>query len=170
VHALRDSTSRADVAVIEVDDTGTGTLHLGGELIEHVVTAQPVQVVRVLLDYAATVSRDLTVVSRHTEGRLSVHQLRPDGNAVPLQDSPAESLLTEAQPPQCGPLVVRGRSREVHSATARAHSMVCGSRAVSRQWLVRHGLWLMLCAQILVLVGSLTFIVVALAPYLWPRP
>jgi hypothetical protein len=99
VHALRDSTSRADVAVIEVDDTGTGTLHLGGELIEHVVTAQPVQVVRVLLDYAATVSRDLTVVSRHTEGRLSVHQLRPDGNAVPLQDSPAESLLTEAQPP-----------------------------------------------------------------------
>lgn len=57
---------------------------------------------------------------------------------------------------------------KVRAATAQVRPAVIGTWAASRQWFVGLGLWLMLCVEVLLLAGSLTYIVVTLAPYLWP--
>jgi hypothetical protein len=164
--ALPNSSSHPDVAVVDVDDTGTSTLHLDGQLVEHIVGAQPRLVVRVLLDYATTVSRDLTVLTSYADGHNAVHQLRPDGTVALVRRSSTSSK--PVGPP--GREHQRSRGRKVRTANPRDRARVATAWKWSRRWLVGHGLWLMLCVQILLLVGSLTFIVVALAPYLWPRP
>ena len=85
MRALPTTTSHADVAAIDLDDTEAGTLHLHGHLVDHIVEAQPRLVVRVLLDYVATVSRDLTVLTRYADGHNAVHQLhRIEQHAVLL--------------------------------------------------------------------------------------
>jgi hypothetical protein len=159
-----------DVAVIAVDHAGAGTLHLGDELVEHVIAAQPRLVARVLLDYAATVGRDLTVVTWHTDGRSTVHRIRANGTAALLHPSPALPQPTNTHRPELRCQAVPRRLQVIRAAASRIHSVVTGGWAMSRQWLVGHGLWLMLCVQILLLVGSLAFIGVALSPYLWPPP
>jgi hypothetical protein len=121
--------------------------------------------VRVLLDYAATVNRDLTVMTRHADGHNAIHRLRPDGTVEPLR-RPSTSL-DSARP--SGREHRRSSERKAQM-NPRDRALVAAAWKRSRRWLVDHGLWLMLCAQILLLVGSLTFIVAALTPYLWPRP
>jgi hypothetical protein len=160
------SAIHADGAVVEVDDTGAGMLHLDGQLVDHIVGAQRRLVVRVLLDYAATVNRNLTVLTSYADGHNAVHQLRPDGTVALLHRPPTSS--DSAGTP--GRVHRRWGGRKVRAAKPRAPSPVVTVWTWSKRWLVGHGLWLMLGAQILLLVGSLTFIVVALAPYLWPRP
>jgi hypothetical protein len=120
--------------------------------------------VRALLDHAATVNRDLTVLTRYADGHHAVHQLHPDGT-VALLCRPSTSA-DSASPP--GREHRRSNGWTVRAANPRA--LIATVWKWSRRWLVGHGLWLMLGAQILLLVGSLTYIVVALAPYLWPRP
>ena len=170
MRALLGSTSRIEVAVVVVDDTGAGTLHLDGQVAGHVVAARPSAVVQVLLDYAATVGRDLAVVTRHTDGRGAIHELHPSGTATLLRQPSTVPQPTRLHSPERRPRAMSRCGRKVRAATSQGWSAVVSTWAVSRQWLVSHGLWLMLCAEILALVGSLTFIVVALAPYLWPRP
>jgi hypothetical protein len=166
VRAPPSTTIHADVAIVDVDDTGTGTLQLDGQLVDHMVEAQPRLVMRVLLDYAATLSRDLTVLTRYPDGHSAVHQIRPDG-AVALVRRPLTSS-DSASP--AGREHRHSDERTVRAANSRDCARVATVWKWTSRWLVGHGLWLMLGAEILLLVGSLTFIVVALAPYLWPRP
>ena len=163
--ALPATTSRADIAVVDIDDTGAGTLHLDGQLVDHIIGAQPRLVVRILLDYTATVSCDLTVLTQYADGHNTVHQLHPDGTVTLLRRPPTSS--DPAGPPD-RERRRWGGGRKVRAANPRVRSLVATAWTWSRRWLVGHGLWLMLCTQILLLIGSLTFIVVALAPYLWP--
>ena len=165
MRALPPTTSHSDVAVVDVDRTGAGTLRIGGRLVDHIVQAQPLVVVRVLLEYAATVNRDLTVLTRHADGHIAVHRLCPDGTVEPLC-RPSTSL-DSARP--SGREHRRSSERKAQ-INPRDRALVAAAWKRSRRWLVGHSLWFMLGAQILLLVGSLTFIVVALAPYLWPRP
>jgi hypothetical protein len=164
MRALPISASLVDVAVVEVDDTGAGTLHLDGQLVDHVIEAQPRLVVWVLLDYAATVSRDLTVLTRYADGRNAVHQLRPDGTVARLRrpSTSPDSAGAPGREHRCS------SQRMGRAANPRYRALVATAWKWSRRWLRAHGLWLMLCAQVLLLVGSLTYIVVALAPYLSP--
>jgi hypothetical protein len=166
MRALPTTTSHADVAVIDLDDTGTATLHLDGQPVDHIVEARPRLVVQVLLDHTATVKRNLTVLTRYADGHNAVHQIHPDG-AVALLLPPSTSS-DPASPP--GREHRQSSERTVRADNPQARALVATAWKRSRRWLVGHGLWLMLGAQILLLVGSITFIVVALAPYLWPRP
>jgi hypothetical protein len=161
--ALPTLTSRADFAVIDIDGTGLGTLHVDNQLVDHIVDAQPRLVVRVLLDYATTVGRDLTILTRYADGQKAAHQLRPDGTVAPLrQPTSTDSVV----PP--GREFRRSSERMVRAVGARDRSLAATAWTWSRRWLIGHGLWLMLCTQILLLVGSLTYMVVALSPYLSP--
>lgn len=160
---LPTTTRRADVAVIDIDDTGTGTLHLDDQLVHHIIGAQPRLVVRVLLDYITTMGRDLTVLTRHADGHKTAHQLHPDGTVAPLRQP---TSTDPASPP--GWESRRSSERMVRAANPQDRARVATAWKGSRRWLVGHGLWLMLYTQILLLVGSLTYIVVALAPYLSP--
>jgi hypothetical protein len=169
VHTVQVSTSRRDVAIIEVDETGLGTLRLGDEPVEHVAAAQPSIVVRVLLDYAATVGHDLLVLTRHSDGHSARHQLCPNGTAI-LRRHPVVSPQPTNRQGQSGRWRVLHRyARFAWRAANRVRHAVQAGWTTSRRWLVGHGLWLMLGAEILLLVGSLTLIVVVLAPYLWPK-
>ena len=159
--ALPTPTSHADIAVIDLDDTGTATLHLDGQPLDHIVEAQPRRIVRVLLDHTATVNRNLTVLTRYADGHHAVHQLHPDGTVAPLRrPTSTDSVGLPGRESR--------RSSELMGANSRARARVASAWTWSRRRLVGHGLWLMLCTQILLLVGSLTFMVVALAPYLSP--
>jgi hypothetical protein len=159
--AVPTSTSRADFAVIAIDGTGTGTLHLDGQRVDHIVDAQPHLVVRVLLDYATTVGRDLTVLTRYADGQKTAYQLRPDGTVAPLrQPTSTDSVGPPGQESR--------RSSELMGANSRDLALVASAWTWLRSSLVGHGLWFMLGAQILLLVGSLTYMVVALSPYLSP--
>jgi hypothetical protein len=165
MRALPPTTSQVDITVVDIDDTGTATLYLDGQPVDHIVEAQPCLVVRVLLDYAATVSHDLTVLTRYPDGHSAVHQLYPDGT-VALMRQPSTS--SDSSPPAREHR--RSSERKVPAADPRDRSLVATAWKWSRRWLVGYGSWFMLGAQILLLVGSLTFIVIALAPYLWPGP
>jgi hypothetical protein len=164
VRAPPSTTIHADVAIVDVDDTGTGTLQLDGRLVDHMVEAQPRLVVRVLLDYAATLSRDLTVLTRYPDGHSAVHQFRPDGTVAPLRQPTSTDRARPA-----GRASRQSSERKVRTANPRGRALVATAWTWGR-CLIGHGLWLMLCAQILLLVGSLTYIVVALAPYLSSSP
>ena len=166
MRTLPTTTSQVNVAVVDVDDTGAGTLHLGGQVVDYIVEAQPHRVVRALLDYAAAVSHDLTVLTRYADDHYAAHRLHPDGTVAPLR--PPSAWSDSASSP--GQEERRSSERKVRAANPRDCARVATAWKCSRRWLVGHGLWLMLCAQILLLIGSLVFIVVALAPYLWPRP
>ena len=163
---MRTLPPTASQAVVDINDTGAGTLHLDGQPVAHIVQAQPRLVMRVLLDHTAAVNRNLTVLTRYADGHSAVHQLHPDGTVALLR--PPSTWSDSASPP--GREQRHSDEWKVRAANSRARALVATAWKQSRRWLVDHGQWLMLCAQILLLVGSLTFIVVVLAPYLWPRP
>lgn len=153
--------------MIDVDHTGAGTLQLGGEQFKRFAAAKRAEVARTLLDYAASASCDLTVLTRHTDGRMTMHKIYTNGTATTLRTAAATTQPTGTNRAEPGRPTMPRRLQPIQKAASHLRSVVTSSWTVSRQWLTRHGLWLMLSAQILVLAGSLTYIVLAL--YLWPR-
>jgi hypothetical protein len=156
------STHVLDVAVVEIDQTGAGTLHLGVEFAEHIAAAHPGQLARVILDYAATAGRDLTVVTRHRDGDSTVHQIHPVGTITPV---PQASKAPHAANPGPQARSRRPAPRRWTVGAVRSLARSVGRTSTAwRGWFGRHGLWLMLCVQIIALMGSLAFI--AFVPHL----
>ena len=166
--ALSGSTSRPGIAVIDVDHTGASTLQLCAKQFKRFAAAQRAEVARTLLDYAASAGSDLIVLTRHTDGRTRMHKIHTNGTATTLI-APATTIQpTGTNRAGPGRRTMPRAPQPIYQAVFRLRSGVTGSWTIARQWLARHGLWLMLCAQILLLTGSLTYI--ALALYLWPSP
>lgn len=69
-------------AFVYMDEDGSATLYLGHRSVDHAVDAA--SALRVLLDYAATLDRPLSVTAKLADGRRERYQLAPDGAATPL--------------------------------------------------------------------------------------
>jgi hypothetical protein len=156
--------ARSEVAVVNVDDTGRGTLHLGGVPVDHATAVQAEQVIRMLLDYAATIDHNLLVVTRRWDGRMETHELRPNGSAAPLHGPllSSEPTRVHSQQGRC-----RGASQVRRAAyvAARASSGMTSACAASGQWLAGYGPSLIPATLILLLLGCVVFL--GFAPHLW---
>jgi len=71
-------------AVVQVAGDGTATLYLGTELVEHAAGVDAAAVMRVLVDYAATIDADVRVTTQLPDGTWTRHRLHPDGTLTPL--------------------------------------------------------------------------------------
>ena len=71
-------------AVVQVAENGTAKLYLGTELVEHAVGVDSAAVMRVLVDYAATIDADVRVTTQMPDGTWTRHRLHPDGTLTPL--------------------------------------------------------------------------------------
>jgi hypothetical protein len=71
-------------AVVQVAEDGTLQLYLGTELVEHAAGADAAEVMRVLVDYAATIDADVRVTTQMPDGTWTRHRLHPDGTLTPL--------------------------------------------------------------------------------------
>jgi hypothetical protein len=71
-------------AVVQVAEDGTATLYLGTETVEHAAGVDAASVMRVLVDYAATIDADVRVTTQLPDGTWTRHNLHPDGTLTPL--------------------------------------------------------------------------------------
>jgi hypothetical protein len=90
-------------AVVQIAGDGTATLYLGTKPVEHAAAADAVGVMRVLLDYTATLDTPMTVTTQMPDGQWTRHRLDPGGtitavprNAPPLR--PASDHITPTSP------------------------------------------------------------------------
>ena len=81
-------------AVVQVADDGTATLYLGTELVEHAVSVDLATVMRVLVDYTATLDTGVRVTTQMPDGTWTRHWLDPDGTIrqIPRNSPPVQSL------------------------------------------------------------------------------
>jgi hypothetical protein len=92
-------------AVVQVAEDGTTTLYLGTELVEHAAGVDAAVVMRVLVDYAATIDAGVRVTTQMPDGTWNRHRLDPDGTLTPLPRSlpvapTAASPVRDAEAPQ----------------------------------------------------------------------
>lgn len=77
----------ATTAVVQVADDGTATVYLGTELVEHAASVDSATVMRVLVDYAATIDTGVRVTTQLPDGTWTRHRLDPNGTFTPLPRS-----------------------------------------------------------------------------------
>ena len=70
-------------AVVQVAEDGTAKLYLGTELVEHAAGVDAAAVLRVLVDYAATIDAHVRVTTQMPDGTWTRHRLHPDGILTP---------------------------------------------------------------------------------------
>lgn len=151
-------------AVVEVNADGTASLHLGDSMAEHATHASRASVLRMLLDHAMTLGRNVTVLTRHFDGRAALHEIRPDGTMSRLR-TPAPVLLGD----QVTQRHHRGE-RPVRAAGAASHAPhVRPSRwSAVKRWVRRNGSLLIVVSILLVLLASIAILLAA--ALLWMRP
>jgi hypothetical protein len=71
-------------AVVQVGDDGSATLYLGTEPVEHANGVDAAAVMRVLIDYAATIDAGLQITTQMPDGTWTRHRLDPDGTITPI--------------------------------------------------------------------------------------
>lgn len=71
-------------AVVQVAEDASAKLYLGTELVEHAAGANTAAVMRVLMDYAATIDASVRVTTQMPDGTWTRHRLHPDGTLTPL--------------------------------------------------------------------------------------
>jgi hypothetical protein len=71
-------------AVVQVAEDGTAKLYLGTELVEHAAGVDAAAVMRVLVDYAATIDASVRVTTQMPDGTWTRHRLDSDGTLTPL--------------------------------------------------------------------------------------
>jgi hypothetical protein len=129
-------------AVVQVAADGTATLYLGSELVEHAAGVDASAVMRVLVDYAATIDSSVRVTTQMADGTWSRHRLDPDGTLT--------SLPRNLLPARTGGGPVYGCKK-----SPRARRQVWRGRAMqsvtSRGWLL---------AVLLLLIAALVAVVV----------
>jgi hypothetical protein len=122
----RASDKRPDpptTAVVQVADDGTATLYLGTELVKHAVGVDAATVMRVLVDYAATLDGGVRVTTQMPDGTWTRHWLDPSGtvtempNALPAR-LPEPRALGAAQPASMPPKRPNTRARIMSRAPA----------------------------------------------------
>jgi hypothetical protein len=109
-------------AVVQVADDGTATLYLGTELVEHAAGVDAAVVMRVLVDYAATIDAGVRVTTQLPDGTWTRHRLHPDGTLTPLPRNlpPASTVVSsvgsaDASRSQRRVLRPRIRTRATHA-------------------------------------------------------
>jgi hypothetical protein len=65
--------------VVQVAEDGTATLYLGTELVEHAVGVDSAALMRLLIDYAASIDTSVRVTTQMPDGTWTRHWLDPDG-------------------------------------------------------------------------------------------
>lgn len=83
---------------MQVASDGTATLYLGTKLVEHAVDVSSAAVIRVLLDYTATIEKSVTVTTQLHDGKWTRHRLDPDGTitGIPRDTPPVRSIVGTA--------------------------------------------------------------------------
>jgi hypothetical protein len=82
---------------VQVAEDGTAQLYLGTELVEHAAGVNAAEVMRVLVDYAATIDADVRVTTQMPDGTWTRHRLQPDGTLTPLpRNLPASSTAVSS--------------------------------------------------------------------------
>ena len=151
-------------AVVEVNADGTASLHLGDSVAEHATRSSRATVLRMLLDDAVTLGRNVTVLTRHFDGRTAAHEIRPDGTMSRLR-TPEPVLLgnqdTQRHQRDARPVRASGAA----SQAPHAHPSLWP--AVKR-WLTRNGSLLIVLSILLVLLASIA--VMLAAALLWMQP
>jgi hypothetical protein len=88
----RPASPTQPTAVVEVNADGAASLQLGDSMAEHATHASRATVLGILLDHTATCGRNVTVLTRHFDGRAAAHEIRPDGTMSRLR-TPEPVLL-----------------------------------------------------------------------------
>jgi hypothetical protein len=153
-----------NAAIVQINVDGTASLYLGDSMNEYAYRGSPGTVLRVLLDYTATLGRNVTILTRHSDGRTSAHELRPTGTVAPLL--PPRALRPEQHRPECRPRESR-LARLAHAASELQRARRQSWAAVKR-WLRRHSSFLVVAHILLVLAASIT--VLLIAALLWMQP
>lgn len=130
-------------AVVQVGDDGAATLYLGTEPVEHASGGDSATVMRVLVDYAATIGAGVRVTTQMPDGTWTRHRLDPDGTLTPLprNESDARTAANSAGSPGAP----RSRGGTVWSRIANS--------VASRSWLL---VMLVMLAAVLVAVLTTT--------------
>jgi hypothetical protein len=83
-------------AVVQVAKDGTAKLYLGTELVEHAAGVDAAAVMRVLVDYAATIDADIRVTTQMPDGTWTRHRLHADGTLtrLPRNLPPASTVVS----------------------------------------------------------------------------
>ena len=151
-------------AVVEVNADGTASLHLGDSMAEHATHASRASVLRMLLDHAVTLGRNVTVLTRHFDGRAAVHEIRPDGTMSRLR-TPAQVLLGDkvTQRHRRGERPVRAAGAACHAPHVRPSRWSAMTR-----WVTRNDSLLIVLSILLVLLASIA--VMLAAALLWMQP
>jgi hypothetical protein len=103
-------------AVVQVAEDGAAKLYLGTELVEHAAGVDAAAVMRVLVDYAASIDLSVRVTTQMPDGTWTRHRLYSDGTITPLPRNlpPASTVVSSvgsAEAPRSQRLVVWTRIR-----------------------------------------------------------
>ena len=112
-------------AVVQVAEDASAKLYLGTELVEHAAGANTAAVMRVLMDYAATIDASVRVTTQMPDGTWTRHRLDPDGTLTPLRRNRAAEESTYSSGPGGG--LPRSPRPTVWSRI--------GTRVAARAWL-----------------------------------
>ena len=136
-------TAPPTTAVVQVGDDGSATLYLGTEPVEHANGVDAATVMRVLVDYAATIGVGLQLTTQMPDGTWTRHQLDSDGTLTPLPRNRAAAESTHSSSPGGG--LPRSPRPTVWSRI--------GTRVAARAWLFVVGT-LLVAALVTVLVTT----------------
>ena len=151
-------------AVVEVNADGTASLHLGDSMAEHATHASRATVLGILLDHTATRGRNVTVLTRHFDGRTAAHEIRPDGTMRRLR-TPEPVLLGNQVPRRHH----QGERPVQASGAASQTPHVRPSRwSAVKRWVTRNDSLLIVVSILLVLLASIA--VMLTAALLWMQP
>jgi hypothetical protein len=117
---------QSTTAVVQVSDDGTATLYLGTEPVEHANGVDAATVMRVLVDYAATIDAGLQITTQMPDGTWTRHRLDSNGTLTPLPRNRAAAESTHSSGSGGG--LSRSSRPTVWSRI--------GTRVAARAWLV----------------------------------
>jgi hypothetical protein len=150
---------------VHVNADGTATMCLGATVPRHVLRGSAADILRMLLDYTATLGREVIVLATQCNGRRTMHQLHPNGTATTLRPLVVSPLPAEPHVRKRRRMSPLRRWPRLVPALRQSRRVLPSAWSASKKWLATYTLRLMLCAEILVLIAALTYMVVTLAPY-----